>query len=126
MEKFCTMIEEEVKEIGAIYKDIIPLEMTAEDNENFQSAVDCHICNKKLCKDKTIPFNKERIHKSCLPDKYKGYTEFSLNGVMDNNDWCNYYKKSNCAICAGPLSGETVKDHNHLTGEFRGEAFQKL
>ena len=45
--KFCTMIEEEVKEIGAFYKDIIPLEMTADDNEQFQSAVDCHICNKK-------------------------------------------------------------------------------
>ena len=58
VEKFCKMIEEEVKEIGAIYKDTIPLEMTAEDNEKFQSAVDCHICNKKLCKDKTIPFNK--------------------------------------------------------------------
>ena len=28
VEKFCTMIEEEVKVIGAIYKDIIPLEMT--------------------------------------------------------------------------------------------------
>ena len=35
MEKFCTMIEDEVKEIGAIYRDTLPLEMTAEDNENF-------------------------------------------------------------------------------------------
>ena len=32
VEKFCTMIEEEVNEIGAIYRNIIPLEMTAEDN----------------------------------------------------------------------------------------------
>ena len=118
VEKFCTMIEEEVKEIAEIYKNITPLEMTAEDNEKFQSAVDCHICNKKL--NKTIPFNKEPIHQSCLPDKYKGDTEFSLNGVMDNDDWCNYYKKSNCAICKGLLTGETVKDHDHLTGEFRG------
>ena len=29
------MIEEEVEEIANIYKNIIPLEMTAEDNENF-------------------------------------------------------------------------------------------
>ena len=43
VEKFCTMIEEEVKEIADIYKNIIPLEMTVEDNEEFQSAVDCHI-----------------------------------------------------------------------------------
>ena len=41
---------------------------------------------------------------------------------MDNNDWSNYFKKSNCAICNGPLTGETVKDHNYLTGEFRGAA----
>ena len=68
------MIEEEVKEIANIYKDIILLEMTAEDNEKFQSAVDCHICNKKLCNNKTIPFKKEPIHQSCLPDKYKGDT----------------------------------------------------
>ena len=116
------MIEEEVKEIAEIYKNIIPLEMTAEDNEKFQSAVDCHICSKKLCNNNTIPFKKEPIHQSCLPDKYKGDKEFSLNGVMDNDDWCNYYKKSNCAICKGLLTGETVKDHDHLTGKFRGAA----
>ena len=92
VEKFCTMIEEELKEIAEIYKNIIPLEMTAEDNEKFQSAVDCHICNEKLCNNKTIPFKKEPIHQSCLPDKYNGDTEFSLSGVMDSNDWCNYYK----------------------------------
>ena len=122
VEKFCTMIEEEVKEIGAIYKNIIPLEMTAEDNEKFQSAVDCHICNKKLCNDKTIPFNKEPIHQSYLPAKYKDTSEFKLSSVMEKGDWRNYFKKSKCAICAGPLSGETVKNHNHLTGKFRGAA----
>ena len=122
MEQFSTMIEEEVKEIGAIYRNIIPLEMTAEDNEKFQSAADCHICNKKLCNDKTIPFNKEPIHQSCLPAKYKDTPEFSLSGVLEKGDWHNYFKKSNCAICTGPLTGETVKDHDHLTGEFRGAA----
>ena len=84
--------------------------------------MDCHICNKKLNNNKTIPFKKEPIHKSCLPNEYKGDTEFSLSGVMDNDDWCNYYKKSNCAICKDPLTGETVRDHDHLTGKFRGAA----
>ena len=122
VQKFCSMIEEEVKEIGAIYKNIIPLEMTAEDNKKFKSPVDCHICNKKLSNKKTIPFNKEPIHQSCLPDKYKNTPSLNLRGVMDKDDWRNYFKKSNCAICDGPLTSETVKDHNHLTGEFRGAA----
>ena len=67
VQKFCEMIEEEEKEIANIYKNIIPLEMTAEDNEKFQSAVDCHICSKKLNDNKTILFKKDPIHKSCLP-----------------------------------------------------------
>ena len=33
---------------------------------------------------------------------------------MEKGDWHNYFKKSNCAIRAGPLTGET--------GEFRGAA----
>ena len=41
---------------------------------------------------------------------------------MEKGDWQNYFKKSNCAICTGPLTGETVKDHDNLTGEFRGAA----
>ena len=73
-----------------------------------------------MCNDKTIPFNKEPIHQSCLPVKYKDTPEFSLSGVMEKDDWQNYFKKLNCAICTNPLADETVKDHNHLTGEFRG------
>ena len=101
---------------------MIPLEMTKEDNENFQSAVDCHICNKKLNKNKTILFKKDPIHKSCLPKEHKDATECSLRGVMEKDHWKEYFKKSNCTICKGPLTGETVRDHDHLTGKFRGAA----
>ena len=48
MQIFCEMIEEEVKEIHDIYRNVIPLEMTKADNEKFQKAKDCHICNKKI------------------------------------------------------------------------------
>ena len=120
MQKFCEMIEEEVKEIADIYKNIIPLEMTAEDNEKFQSAVDCYICSKKLNNNQTILFKKDPIHKSCLPKEYKDATEFSLRGVMEKEVWKEYFKISNCVIFKGLLTGETVRDHDHLTGKFRG------
>ena len=71
MQKFCEMIEEKVKEIQNIYKNTIPLELTKEDNEKFQKAEDCHICNKKLSNNKTILFKKDPIHKSCLPKNLK-------------------------------------------------------
>ena len=41
---------------------------------------------------------------------------------MEKDHWKEYFKKSNCAICKGPLTGETVRDHDHLTGKFRGAA----
>ena len=122
VQKFCEMIEEEVKEIHDIYENIIPLEMTKEDNEKFQSAVDCHICNKKLNNNKTILFKKDPIHKSCLPKGYKDASEFSLRSVMEKDDWKEFFKKSNCTTCKGPRTGETVQDHDHLTGKFRGAA----
>ena len=93
--------------------------MTKEDNEKFQQAEYCHICNKKFNNDKAILFKKDPIHKSCLPKEYKDATEFSLRGVMEKDDWKEYFKKSNCAICKGPLTGETVRDHDHSTGKFR-------
>ena len=54
-----------------------------------------------------------------LAKEYKDATEFSLRGVMEKDDWKEYFKKSNCAICKGPLTGETVRDHDHSTGKFR-------
>ena len=101
---------------------MIPPEMTAGDNEKFQSAVDCHICNKKLNNNKTILFKKDHIHKSCLPKENKDASELSIRGVMEKDDWKEYFKKSNCVICKTKLTGEAVRDHDHLTGKFRGAA----
>ena len=38
---------------------------------------------------------------------------------MDKEDWKEYFKKSNCVICKGLLTDETVRDHDHLKGKFR-------
>ena len=56
MQKFCEMIEEEARKISDIYRNVVPPEMAKEDNEKFQAAQDCFICNKKFNKDKTILF----------------------------------------------------------------------
>ena len=85
MQKFREMIEEEVREIHDIYKNVVPFDMTKEDNEKFQKAKDCHICNKKLSNNKNIIFKKDPIHKSCLPKEYKGVNEFNLRGVMEKD-----------------------------------------
>ena len=37
------MIEEEVREIHDIYKNIIPIEVTKQDNEKFQNVKDCQM-----------------------------------------------------------------------------------
>ena len=96
--------------------------MTKEGNEKFQKAKDCHLCNKKLNINKKILFKNDPTHKSCLPKEYKDVAEFSLRGVMEKDDLKEYFKKSNGEIFKGPLTGETVRDHDHLTGNFRGAA----
>ena len=47
--------------------------MTKEDNEKFQTAKDCHICNINLNNNKIYLFKKDLIHKSCLPKQYKDF-----------------------------------------------------
>ena len=41
---------------------------------------------------------------------------------MEKEDWKEYFKQSNCVICKTKLTGETVRDHDLLTGKFRGAA----
>ena len=60
--------------------------------KKIMPAKDCHICNKRLNNNKTILFKKDPIHKSCLPKEYKDATEFSLRGVMEKDDWKEYFK----------------------------------
>ena len=84
VEKVCEMIEEEVKEIAEIYKNIIPLEMTAEDNEKFQSAKKCYICIIKH--NKTILFKKDPVHQSCLPKEYINASDYDISSLMERDD----------------------------------------
>ena len=120
VEKFCEMIEEEVKAVANVYRTVEPAEMTARDNEKYQAATECFLCNKTL--GKTILFKKDSIHLSCLPEEYKDESEFSLSGVMSKSDWGEYFRKTHCAICKGSLTSEAVRSHDQMTGEYRGAA----
>ena len=57
-----------------------------------------------------------------MSKEYKGAIEYNLRDTMEKDDWREYFKKSNCAICKTKLTGETVKDYDHLTAKFRGAA----
>ena len=41
---------------------------------------------------------------------------------MERDDWKEYFEKCNCVNCKTMLTGETFRDHDHLTRKFRGAA----
>ena len=125
VEKFVEMIEEEVIDIYDIYKNKIPLKMTKNDWVKFRNSTHCHICKKELSNDKVIVLKKDPIHKSCTPEELKHLRESDLKESMEKEDWREYFKKTKCAICNKTLEGITVKDHDHLTGKFRGAAHRQ-
>ena len=125
VEKFCCMIEEEVINIYDIYKNKVPLAMTKDDYIKFKRATHCHICKKELSNDKVIILKKDPIHKSCKPEELKHLSESELKDIMEKEDWREYFKKNKCAICNKTLEDVTVKDHDHLTGKFKGAAHRQ-
>ena len=42
--------------------------------------------------------------------------------VMTKEDWRLFYKASRCHICGKDLGADKVRDHDHMTGKFRGAA----
>ena len=42
--------------------------------------------------------------------------------VMSQDDECRFKNAFNCHICKKPLGEDRVRDHNHITGDFRGAA----
>ena len=41
---------------------------------------------------------------------------------MTGEDWKNYRKTTKCHVCEKPFNGDSVKDHCHITGNYRGRA----
>ena len=109
-----------------------PLVMTPEDWQKHNSATDCHICNKSLVKDTHLdsvsvhnPYTGiycGQGHKSCLfaeMKKFTGKPHEKIKPLMKP-------KQEKCFFCARPLLvanyKDSVKDHDHITGKYRGAA----
>ena len=42
--------------------------------------------------------------------------------IMTKEDWRSFHKASRCHICGKDLGADKVRDHDHMTGRFRGAA----
>ena len=109
-----------------------PLVMTPEDWQKHRSATDCHICNKSLVKGTLLdsvsvhnPYTGiycGQGHRSCLfaeMKKFAGKPHEKIKPLMKP-------KQEKCFFCARPLlvanDKDSVKDHDHITGKYRGAA----
>ena len=123
-----------------------PIVMTAEDWEKFKKATDCHICNKSLTKDEfldSLPvWNSEEAgeegsekcsywgqgHKKCfyMAQKEQKWGVQRLKRLADKKDQLEAKSQENCKYCGNPLLQknfrDSVKDHCHITGRYRGTA----
>ena len=121
--QYCKEVEE--KEFNK------PLKMTEDDEEKFQKADRCHICEKKFhtisdichsCKNMIFTIS-DMIRNRC--DNCK------LNAMSDSCYICKqkldaipYKIIPNCYICKDKSNAisEKVRDHCHVTGKYRGAA----
>jgi hypothetical protein len=42
--------------------------------------------------------------------------------VMTQEDKASFAEAADCHVCGGPLNGDRVRDHCHITGKYRGAA----
>ena len=53
---------------------------------------------------------------------YHEYYKFPQKMIYTEADKDTFNKATHCHICEKPLAADTVRDHGHLTGTFRGTA----
>ena len=129
---FLRWLKEHEKQMRAEIENKRPLVMTPEDWQKHRNATDCHICNKSLVKDTFLdsvsvhnPFTGiycGQGHRRCLfaeMKKFTGQPRDKIKPLMKS-------KQDNCFFCARPLLvanyKDSVKDHDHITGLYRGAA----
>ena len=108
------------------------LKMTKDDEEKFQKADRCHICEEEFSEIYDCNFcqidrseNYMKIRKSCSTCNIKLHETDSCN--ICKNNFEIYKTKRNCVDCRNKLDEEPkkVRDHCHITGKYRGAAHEK-
>ena len=126
-----------------------PIVMTDKDWEKCKNSTDCHVCNKSLIKDEfldSLPVWKieeaseegsekcnfwDQGHKKCF---YRAQKEqqgggLRLKRLTDEKDQLEAKSQENCTFSGNPLLQknfrDAVKDHCHITGKYRGAAYNK-
>ena len=109
-----------------------PLVMTPEDWQKHSASTDCHICNKSLVRpmflDSVSAHNPQtgayfgQSHRLCLFEQMKKFVGTPHEKIIP----LTKPKQENCFFCRRPLLvtnfRDAVKDHDHMTGKYRGAA----
>ena len=116
-----------------------PLVMKNEDWKKYRNATECHICNKSLYKDKDLYLDSMEIfdpdsgkycgqsHRRCYHQAAKNrHAPREIRKPKDAIDQWITINQETCLFCADPLLvpnfKDSVRDHDHMTGEYRGAA----
>ena len=112
-----------------------PLKMSKDDEEKFQKADRCHICEQKFsiisdCCNFCQLYCSElykKIRKSCSTCNIKLDETDSCNICKNNFEISSYETIIYCEDCRDKLHNKPkkVRDHCHITGKYRGAAHDK-
>ena len=111
--------------------------MTNQDWQKHRNAAECHICHKSLYKDLYLDSMEVydpdsgkycgQSHRRCYHKATKNrYAPRQIRKPKDAIDQWITINQETCLFCADPLLvpnfKDSVKDHDHMTGKYRGAA----
>ena len=114
-----------------------PLVMTNQDWQKHRNAAECHICHKSLYKDLYLDSMEVydpdsgkycgQSHRRCYHHAAKNrYATREIRKPKDAIDQWITINQETCLFCPEPLLvpnvKDSVKDHDHMTGKYRGAA----
>ena len=134
---FLTWLQNHEREMREDMANKKPLVMTNEDWQKYRNAAECHICSKSLYKDLYLdsmavydPDSGKysgQSHRRCYHKAENNrYVPYEWRRLKDSIDQWIANTQETCLFCADPLLvphfKESVKDHDHMTGKYRGAA----